>query len=192
VPGDEPLEEKVMEHRRVLPGSRNRPGARSRRPGAPRIRAVAATLLCAVALAAPCRAQDRHAGYYYPPPQTIEIYRPRGEMLSDSDHVRRIGFVVELTRQMLDKPYPPEFAVFAKGEDAEKLLIVALKNDVIDTIYRARALLAMLTSVARATPLLQEIGVADYYTFFDFLDMMGFRQLTISDGDGFAHQVLFE
>ena len=93
---------------------------------------------------------------------------------------------------MLDKPYAPEFVVFVKGEDAEKLLIVALKDGVIDTIYRARALLAMLTSVARATPLFQEIGVADYFTFFDLLDMMGFRQLTISDGDDFAHQVLLE
>ena len=191
--GMRPLEEnKVRVHRRLLPGFRGRPRVRCRRPGARRIIAVGAALLCAVALASPCRAQDRHAGYYYPPPQTIEIYRPRGEMLSDSDHVRRIGFVVELTRQMLDKPYPPEFVVFAKGEDAEKLLIVALKDGVIDTIYRARALLAMLTSVARATPLFQEIGVADYFTFFDLLDMMGFRQLTISDGDGFAHQVRFE
>jgi hypothetical protein len=185
-------ESKVRVHRRLLPGFSGRPRVRSRGAGARRIRAVAAALLAAVALASPCRAQDRHAGYYYPPPQTIEIYRPRGETLSDSDHVRRIGFVVELTRQMLDKPYPPEFVVFAKGEDAEKLLIVALKDGVIDTIYRARALLAMLTSVARATPLFQEIGVADYFTFFDLLDMMGFHQLTISDGDGFAHQLQFE
>lgn len=149
-------------------------------------------LALAIVLTSPCRAEDRHVGYYYPPPQTIETYQARGETLPDSDRVRRVGFVVELTRQMLDKPYAPEFAVFAKGEDAEKLLIVALKDGVIDTIYRARALLAMLTSVARATPLFQEIGVADYFTFFDLLDMMGFQQLTISDGDGFAHQVLLE
>ena len=149
-------------------------------------------LLLAIAIASPCRADDRHAGYYYPAPQTIETYHARGETLADSDRIRRIGFVVELTRQMLDKPYPPEFVVFAKGEDAEKLLIVALKDGVIDTLYRARALLAMLTSVARATPLFQQVGVADYFTFFDLLDMMGFRQVTISDGDGFAHQVLFE
>jgi hypothetical protein len=154
--------------------------------------AALAVLAAAITLAAPARADDRHAGYYYPAPQTVEVYQTRGDTLPDSDHVRRIGFVVELTRQMLDKPYAPEFVVFAKGEDAEKLLIVALKDGVIDTVYRARALLAMLTSVARATPLFQEVGVADYFTFFDLLDMMGFRQLTISDGDGFAHQVQFE
>jgi hypothetical protein len=154
--------------------------------------ASAGALAIAITLIAPCRADDRHAGYYYPPPKTIETYQPRGETLPGSDSTRRIGFVVELTRRMLDKPYPPEFVVFAKGEYAEKLLIVALKDGVIDTIYRARALLAMLTSVARASPLFHEVGVADYFTFFDLLDMMGFRQLTISDGDGFAHQVVLE
>jgi hypothetical protein len=154
--------------------------------------APAGVLVMAIALIPPCRAEDRHVDYYYPKPQTIEIYQVRGETLPGSDRIRRVGFVVELTRQMLDKPYPPEFVVFAKGEDAEKLLIVALKDGVIDTIYRARALLAMLTSVARATPLFQEIGVADSFTFFDLLDMMGFRQVTISDGESFAHQVVLE
>jgi hypothetical protein len=82
--------------------------------------------------------------------------------------------------------------VFAKGDDAEKLLIVALKDGVIDTLYRARALLAMLTSVARGTPLFQELGVAETFTFFDLLKILGFTQLTISDGDAFAHQVKVE
>jgi hypothetical protein len=149
---------------------------------------MAGALLAAV----PAHADDRHVGYYYPPPQTIETYEARADTLEDSNKTRRIGFVVELTQQMLSNPYAPEFAVFAKGEEAEKLLIVALKDNVLDTIYRARALLAMLTSVARATPLFQDYGVAEVFTFFDLLKILGFVQLTISDGDGFAHQVLLE
>jgi hypothetical protein len=141
---------------------------------------------------APAGADDRHVGYYYPQPQTIETYEARADTLPDSDRTRRIGFVVELTQQMLSNPYAPEFAVFAKGDEAEKMLIVALRNDVIDTIYRARALLAMLTSVARATPLFQDYGVAEVFTFFDLLKILGFAQLTISDGEGFAHQVLIK
>jgi hypothetical protein len=162
--------------------------ARGRRLG---LRSVVAVLTVIAALR-PAGAEDRHAGYYYPAPQTIETYRARGELLPGSDRLRRVGFVIALTRQMLDKPYAPQFAVFAKGDDAEKLIIVALEDGVIDTLYRARALLAMLTSVARAAPLFQEIGAVDYLTFFDLLDMIGFRQLTISDGDRFAHQVVFE
>ena len=137
-------------------------------------------------------ADDRHDGYYYPTPQTIETYQARADTLEDSDRTRRIGFVVELTAQMLSNPYPPEFAVFAKGDQAEKLLIVAMRDGVIDTIYRARALLAMLTSVSRATPLFQDYGVAEVFTFFDLLKILGFAQLTISDGDSFAHPVLIE
>lgn len=154
---------------------------------------VAGTLALAILLMpALAGAGDRHAGYYYPPPQTIETYHARADTLEDSDRTRRIGFVIQLTQQMLSNPYPPEFAVFAKGDEAEKLLIVAMRDGVIDTLYRARALLAMLTSVSRATPLFQEYGVADYFTFFDLLKILGFAQITISDGDGFAHQVLLE
>ena len=137
-------------------------------------------------------AEDRHAGYYYPPPQTVETYRARTETLKDSGRTRRIGFVVELTRQMLRRPYPPDYAVFAKGDDAEKLLIVALRDGVIDTLYRARALLAMLTAVARGTPLFAQLGGEEVLTFFDLMKILGFTQLTVSDGDGFAHQVVIE
>jgi hypothetical protein len=152
-----------------------------------------ALLLTALQLVAgPVAADDRHVGYYYPPPQTIETYQARADTLADSDRTRRIGFVVELTAQMLSNPYPPEFAVFAKGDQAEKLIIVAMRGGVIDTIYRARALLALLTSVSRATPLFQDYGVAEVFTFFDLLKILGFAQLTISDGDAFAHQVLIE
>ena len=92
---------------------------------------------------------------------------------------------------MLSNPYPPDFAVFAKGEQLEKLMIVAMRGGVIDSIYRARAQIGdVLTSVSRATPLFQDYGVAEVFTFFDLLKILGFAQLTISDGDDFAHQVL--
>ncbi len=148
--------------------------------------------LAILGLAGAAAAEDRHAGYYYPPPQTIETYQARTRTLADSDKTRRIGFVVQLTRQILRKPYPPDYAVFAKGDDAEKLLIVALRDGVIDTLYRARALLAMLTAVARGTPLFAQIGGEETLTFFDLMKMLGFTQLTISDGDAFALQVAIE
>lgn len=138
------------------------------------------------------RAEDRHAGYYYPPAQTSEVYRARSETLPDSDRTRRVGFVVQLTKQMLTHPYAPEYAVFAKGDDAEKMLIVALRDDVVDTLYRARALLALLTAVARATPLFAQLGGEESFTFFDLLKILGFTQLTVSDGESFAHQVTIE
>lgn len=135
---------------------------------------------------------DRHSGYYYPEPKTTEVYTARVTTLSDSDRSRRIGFVTGLTKQMLAGQYEPSFVVFAKGDDAEKLLIVGLVDGRLDTVYRARALLAQLTAVSRLTPFFQENTFAEQATFLDLLKLLGFKQLTVSDGDEFALQITIE
>jgi hypothetical protein len=135
---------------------------------------------------------DRHAGYYYPEPQTTETYTARVVTLPDSDRVRRIGFVTGLTQQLLTAPYPPEYAVFAKGSEAEKMIIVALVDGRYDTLYRMRALMAMMTAQSRLSPFFQQNTLAEHATFYDLLKMLGFKQLTITDGDQVAHQVTIE
>ena len=157
---------------------------------APRRAALAGAALLLGASAA--AAADRHAGYYYPPPATTETYTARTVTLPDANRETRLGFVIGITQQTMGRPYPPRFAVFAKGDGAQKLIIVALEDDVLDTVYRARALFAMLTSIARTAPFLQELGLADFLTFFDLAKLLGFTQITISDGDAFAHQILLE
>jgi len=155
---------------------------------------LSATLFLALflAMAAPAAADDRHAGYYYPEPAQTEIYRARAQTLPDSDKLRRIGFVVGFTQDLLDNAYPPPFAIFAKGAEAQKLIIVGLQEGHLDTLYRMRALLAMLTATARASELFQEFRVVDILTFLDLLKMLGFEQVTVTDGDDFAHQILIE
>ena len=135
---------------------------------------------------------DRHAGYYYPPPKSTEVYEARSRTMPDADRTRRLSFVVGLTQEMLRQAYPPQYAIFAKGTHAEKLIIVSLTHGSMSTVYRARAVLAMLTSVARATPLFAELGVQTTFTFFDFAKFLGFKQITVSDGETFAHQVKLE
>ncbi len=150
-------------------------------------RAVLAAIVGLAATAA--AAEDRHAGYYYPPPGSTEVYEARALTLPDSDRSRRIGFVILMTQQLLSQPYPPDFAIFAKGEEAEKLIIVGLQDGRLDTIYRARALFATLTAVARDSELFRDYKVEDLFTFFDLCKLLGFTQITISDGRDFAHQV---
>lgn len=137
-------------------------------------------------------AGDRHAGYYYPPPQTREVYKARAETLPDATRTSRIAFVTGLANQMLKNPYPLEFAIFAKGSEAEKLIIVAVKGSAYNTIYRMRALLATLTAVARLTPLFKNKAVQTKFTFFDLAKMLGFEIITVSDGREFAHQIVIE
>ncbi len=140
----------------------------------------------------PAAADDRHAGYYYPVPATRETYTARAETLPEANRKRRILFITELMNQLMAKPYPPPYAIFAKGEEAEKLIITSLYSDGYNTLYRLRGLLAMLSSRARGTPMFQHYEVEDVFTFFDLLKLLGFERLTVTDGDRLAHQITIE
>ncbi len=146
-------------------------------------------LLLAIASGAAAQPADRHEGYYYPQPTSREAYVSRAKILIDTSRDRRLEFVNGLVSAQLAAPYAPTFSVFAKGGQAERLIIVSLQNGKLDTVFRARALLAQLTAVARASPFLQDYGVDNLFTFLDVLRLLGFNRVTVSDGENFAHQI---
>ncbi len=82
--------------------------------------------------------------------------------------------------------------MFATGDETQKLIIVALGDRSIATIHQARALLAQLAAVARASDVFRELRLETYFRFFDLAKMLGFERLTVSDGIGFAHRVEIE
>ena len=49
-----------------------------------------------------------------------------------------------------------------------------------------------MTAAARQLPAFAQMGVQDAFTFFDLAKLLGFKQITISDGRDFAHQVMIE
>lgn len=132
---------------------------------------------------------DRHAGYYYPPTDSNETFVARADVIAEAERSVRIAFITGLTAEIAKRGQPVPFALFAKGADAQKLIIVALTDGPLDTIYRARAVLANLTAEARLLPILKQSGVDDYFTFFDLCRILGFEQITISDGKRWSHQV---
>ncbi len=136
--------------------------------------------------------QDRHAGYYYPAPSSREVYRARPKRTPEAGRPLRIGFVTGVAAMMAKRAYAPSYALFAKGSEAEKLIIVALQDGTLDTLFRARAVLADLTAFARTMPIFGEYGARDRYTFFDLAKILGFKQITVSDGRAFAHQVTIQ
>lgn len=150
---------------------------------------LAAALL---AVAGAARSADRHVGYYYPEPTSREVYESRAAILADASRKRRIVFVTELTNQMMNNPYPPPFVLFAKGAEAQKVIITSLYADGYNTLYRMRGLLALLSARARSTPIFAQYQVEDLFTFLDLLKLLGFELLTVTDGDRFAHQILIE
>ena len=135
---------------------------------------------------------DRHAGYYYPDNVTHETYKARAENAPSSSRQTRIAFVTGVTAQQVQAPYPPLTAMFAKGTEADKLILVSLQEGRMDTLFRARAVLAMLTATARTTPVFAEIDTDLDYTFLDLLKILGFVQITVSDGRTYSHQIKIE
>ena len=140
----------------------------------------------------PALADDTQTGYYYPRPKSTETYQARVATLPDSDRNRRIGFVTGLAKEIASKPYAAGYLMFAKGDEADKLIIVGMNDGELSTVYRARALLATLTASARTTQFFQQNAIAEYATFLDFLKLLGFKQVTITDGVAFAHQIKIE
>lgn len=130
--------------------------------------------------------------YYYPGPVTQEYYVSRAQSVEDSSQENRLSFINGITREQLSRPYWPPFTMFAKGEQSDKLLIVANGSHGFTTLYQARAVLAQLTASARGTPLFRDLKVQAIFTFFDLARMLGFRQITISDGRTFSHRVVLE
>ncbi len=160
--------------------------------GRPTWAGVTAVLLLAAGLllATPAaRAEDRHEGYYYPQVTSSEVYHSRIKTLPDSDRTRRIGFVTGVTTGQTERPYAPITAMFAKGNEAEKLILIGLQNGPLDTLYRARAVLAMLTATARTTAVFRDLDPQAQYTFLDLLKLLGFNQITVSDGRTWAHRI---
>lgn len=141
---------------------------------------------------APAGATDRHAGYYYPDVTSRETYIARAQELPQAGREMRIGFIVAQTLGQRERAYAPRYALFAKGQNAEKMIIVGLDNETFATLYRARAVLAQFTAVARSTEFFRNLAVEDYFTFFDLARMLGFEQITVTNGRDYAHQITLQ
>ncbi|MGS4887618.1 hypothetical protein [Roseibium sp. MB-4] len=154
-------------------------------------RAFQGACIAAVLTAAtlPSSAFDSHAGYYYPAPQTSEPYISNVETALDANKRSRAAFVIGLAAQQSKQAYAPGYHLFAKGAELEKLIIVAKGDGQYDTLYRMRALLASLTSMARGTELFARTDQPQELNFLDFCKLIGFKQVTVSNGKDVTHQI---
>ena len=133
---------------------------------------------------------DKYVGYYYPKPAAIEIYKARAAVLPGANRKRRVAFIVHVVNERLQRPYQPTYSLFPKGGRAHKLIIISNLPGQLNTIYRVRALLATMTSVARSLPIFRDHSVEDDFTFLDLMKMLGFESVTVSDGESFTHQII--
>lgn len=142
-----------------------------------------------VPAAVPTQAESRHEGYYYPKLTSRETYVARARQQPGIERAARLAFFTGLSQAQMSRPHAPAYALFAKGENAQKAILVALGEDGFRTLFQGRALLAQMTTVARASELMRELKVEDLFTFYDVLRLFGFDEIVISDGRTFAHRV---
>jgi opacity protein-like surface antigen len=133
--------------------------------------------------------EDRYIGYYYPKPTATETFESSMQTIAGAERAQRIQFVTVVSQGTIQSAYRVPYAVFAKGEKADRLIIVGLQQGELNTIYRMRALLANMTTMSRLSPFFQERTVAEDATFFDLLKLLGFREVTITDGEKATLQV---
>lgn len=168
--------------------------ARFGRAAAPHLRPPAfigaVALLAATAAAA--QEEDDRAGYYYPPITSEEAFVRDLVDTPPAGRAVRVNFITEVTKAQLAAPETPRFAVFAKGEEAEHMIIVALDDQIFSTLFRARALLAQLTANARGTKFFVDSNLQFTATWFDLAKMLSFQDIVISDGATWSHRIALE
>ena len=130
--------------------------------------------------------------YYYPPVSSEEVFTRELGATPPAGRAVRVGFTTQITKAQLAAPETPRFVIFAKGEEAQHMIVIALDDQVFMTIYRARAVLAQLTSNARGTDFFINNGIETQATWFDLAKLLGFEDLVISDGATWSHRVVFE
>ena len=99
-------------------------------------------------------------------------------------------FLAQLRKTLATTEGQRRFEIFAKGKEATNLIIVALDDGVFRTLFRARAVLAGLTTDARSMEVFRTSTVAERATWFDLLKLLGFEDIVISDGASWSHLVV--
>ena len=133
--------------------------------------------------------EDRYVGYYYPKPTSVETFTSSMQTIPGTERTQRIQFVTVVAMGTLQSAYRVPYAVFAKGEKGDKLIIVGMQPGEMSSVYRMRGVLANMTTMSRLSPFFQERTVAEDATFFDLLKLLGFASVTITDGEKLTHQV---
>lgn len=131
--------------------------------------------------------QDRYVGYYYPPIGSREAYHLKIREFSEASKRTRLAFVASVVHGLDKRGVLSDFIMFAKGQESDKLIIMALEDDRLNTLYRLRGHMAGLTSRTRLSRFFKDIPT-DNLTFLDLVGSLGFKIVTITDGQSITHQ----
>lgn len=139
-----------------------------------------------IALSGMALAQE---GEFYPKPKIRVSVTPKSSVIEGVSEIERQKFADEINRITDKKAGETSFAALAVGAENTVFLLSATSDGALDTKYRAKAAIARMTASARVAPILAETGLQDFFDIHDFLVLLGFEKLVISDGDSFSYEV---
>jgi len=160
------------------------------------MRTVLAFVLLFVATTASAQSLTPDAdqnGYYYPEVTSSEEFtRELARTDVPADRALRQQFLAQLRKDHAAIEGDRRIEIFAKGGEATNLIVIAMDDEVFRTLFRARAVLAGLTTEARAMDFFTATAIADRATWFDLLKLLGFEDIVISDGATWSHLVVLQ
>jgi len=151
---------------------------------------VAAAFIIGTSLAA--SAADRREGYYYPPITSEEVFDRTIGTAPPAAGAVRTAFLTEINKGQRASRNKPRIAIFGKGGETQHMIIVALDDDIFSTLFRARAVMAQMSSQARTTPFFQKNRLQFAATWFDLAKLLGFKDIVLTDGKSWAHKVIIQ
>lgn len=153
---------------------------------------ISIACLAVLLFGSPVAAEDERAGYYYPPVGSDEVFEREIGQGPPTDRAVRVAFINEVTRAQTEEPSKPRIAIFAKGAEAQHMIVTALDDEVFRTLFRARAVLAQMTAAARRTEFFVDAGINLHATWFDLAKLLGFEDIVITDGATWSHRIVLK
>ena len=72
--------------------------------------------------------EDRYIGYYYPKPTSTEVFESQLQTIAGVERAQRIQFTTVVSQGTIQSAYRVPYAVFAKGEKADRMIIVGMQG----------------------------------------------------------------
>ncbi|MEL6245525.1 MAG: hypothetical protein AAFQ85_09265 [Pseudomonadota bacterium] len=127
-------------------------------------------------------------GIFFPPVTSTETPEIRFGVLAEIGPLQRQSFVDQINLATTGAERPIPLVAQAVGTNRTTLVLLNLEPESYLTPYIARAMLARMTSLARALPAVVELGVNEAFDIYNLGAVMGFDRIIVTDGRGFSHE----
>jgi hypothetical protein len=129
---------------------------------------------------------------FYPTPKVIENYKSRRRVLTGTQNKTRIAFANNILRAFIHRDVKERVFVFAKGKNAENMIIMDSVNGNLNTIFKVRAFIEVLPVLLRNTPIYRKFKNSEIPPFLDLAKMNGFKTVIFTDGDKYSFRFILK